>query len=68
MVKVIKLNGTQLSTKPAILSEINKNEGFVLIDEEGEETILTFDSISEYFLEKKIKIKIEEMSKDIVEE
>jgi NAD kinase len=66
MIKITKLNGTQLTTKPAILSEIS-NDGFVLVDEDGEDQVLTFDSVREYFCEKTVKIKIEEMSKSTLE-
>lgn len=67
MIKVVKVNGTQLTTKPCILSDLNA-DGFLLVDDEGNEEVLSLDTIREYFLDKKLKIKFEEMSRATVEE
>lgn len=66
MLKVIKIDGTQLSNKPSLLSAIDSN-GFTFITDDGEEEMLTFETIKEYFLNKTVKIKIEEISRSIVE-
>jgi hypothetical protein len=66
MIKIVKINGTQLSNKPSILSEINE-KGFLFVSDEGEEMELSFDTIKDYFLDKIVKIKIEEISRAIVD-
>lgn len=65
MVKIVKINGTQLNTKAALLSEIT-SDGFIFVNEDGEQEILEFETIGEYFTNKMVKLKIEEISRDIV--
>jgi hypothetical protein len=65
MVKIVEINGTQLSNKPSVLEEIT-NDGFVFINEDGEEEILEFNTIREHFLQKTVKLKFEEISRNIV--
>ena len=66
MLKIVKFDGTQLSNKPALLSEVNE-EGFLFVNDEGEEELLTFETIRDYFVNKTVKIKIDEVSRNIVE-
>lgn len=66
MLKIVKIDGTQLSNKPSLLSDIT-NEGFIFITDEGEEEIMSFDTVKEFFLNKTVKIKIEELSRSLVD-
>jgi len=62
MLKIVKINGTQLSNKPNILSDVN-DEGFLFVDDEGEEELIPFETIKEHFIDKRTKIEIKEMSR-----
>lgn len=66
MLKILKYNGTQLSNKPAVLSEVN-SDGFIFIDENDTEEVLSFETIIEHFVGKTVKIKIDEVSRKVIE-
>lgn len=67
MLKIVKINGTQLSNRPCLLSDVNEN-GFIFVTDEGEEEVISLETIKEHFLNKIVKIKIEEIDRAIVEE
>lgn len=66
MLKIVKFDGTQLSNKPALLSEVAE-EGLLFVNDDGEEELLSFETIKEYFLNKIVKVKFEEVSRNILE-
>lgn len=66
MLKIVKFDGTQLSNKPALLSEVDES-GFLFVNDDGEEELLSFESIREHFINKIVKIKFEEVSRKIIE-
>jgi hypothetical protein len=66
ILKIVTFSGTQLSNKTATLSDVNEN-GFLFVDDNDEEELLDIETIKEYFVGKKVKIKIEEVSRNVVE-
>lgn len=65
MLKITKTKGTKLTHKSGTLVSLNE-KGFLIRDDEGDEFI-TLELIKEYFLDKEIKLTIEEVSKEVLE-
>lgn len=65
MLKITKTKGTKLTHKPGTLISLTE-KGFIIQGDEGDE-IITFELIKGYFLDKEVKITIEEVFKEVLE-
>lgn len=65
MLKITKTKGTKLTHKSGTLKDLSE-KGFLIQSDDGDEFI-TLDLIRDYFLDKEVKITIEEVFKEVLE-
>jgi hypothetical protein len=66
MLKITTTKGTKLTHKPATLVQLTDKGFFIRAEDEGDE-LISFELIKEYFLNKEVKITIEEITRDTIE-